>query len=132
MVHRHRFGLVTALIVLIIVGIVAFGVPYGSFNWANSVSAQPYNQPAAEQLCPIPTDANGRMPPLVTITCAQTEVFDMPGGTPVTRDGITVRVVAGARWFPAGPPIADKAGRLWQAIFVGGPRCPYVPLVCIR
>ncbi len=131
MLRQHRFGLVSAIILLTIVGVVVFGVPYGRFNWANSVSAQPYNQPS-EGLCPIPTGPDGRMPPLITITCRQTEVFDMPGGTPVLRDGTTVRVIAGARWFPAGPPIADKSGRLWQAIFVGGPKCPYVPLTCIR
>jgi hypothetical protein len=131
-VHQHRFGLVSLLVIFIIVGVMVFGIPYGRFSWANSVSAQPYNQPPGETLCPIPAGPDGRMPPLVTITCSQTDVFDMPGGTPVIRNGSTVVVVAGARWFPAGPPIADKSGRLWQAIFVGGPRCPYVPLTCIR
>ena len=133
MIRQHRFGLVTAVIVFIIAGVIVFGVPYGRFNWATSVAAQPYVQPPVpESLCPIPTGPDGRMPPLVTITCTQTNVFDMPGGSPVFKDGATVSVIAGARWFPAGPAIADKSGRLWQAIFVGGPHCPYVPLTCIR
>jgi hypothetical protein len=133
MVANKRFRLFVIMIVLVAAGLVLFGVPSSKFNFASSVVAAPYdqnNQPG-EPLC-LQMQPDGSMPPLATITCSQTVLFDMPGGSGVVKDGAVLAVGAGSRWFIQGAPVTDKSGQLWQAIFVGGPHCPYIPLTCTR
>ncbi len=124
-----KFRLIVGIFLLIMAIIFIFGVPYNRFTWSNSVAAQPYTTPEQPIVLPL---LNGQMPPLITITCGSTPVYDSPGGSAVVKDGLIVQVVAGSRWFLVGNPVADKSGRLWQAIFVGGPQYPFIPLGCIR
>jgi hypothetical protein len=124
---QHRFRVVAIITLIAIAGFVILGIPYGKFNWANSIIAAPYDEPIN-----LPTGPNGQLPPLITITCDRTSLLDMPAGNIVVRDGTGLSVIGGSRWFTVGNPVADKSGTLWQAIFVGGPKYPYVPLNCIR
>ncbi len=130
MLGKYRFGIISLFLLVMLAGFVLFGTPYGRFTWENSVSAAPYSQ--TQNFCFVPTDANGKLPPLITITCSQATLYGEPGGaTVVNDDGSAMVVTAGARWFPVNKPVADKSGRLWQQIWVGG-GCPYVPLTCVR
>jgi hypothetical protein len=137
MFAKYRFPALVAIFSVLLLGFVLFGLPYSKFNWSNLISGQPYSgqggdtgqggEPAAF----LPLNPDGSRPALVTILC-DTAVFDVPGGVPVVTNGQTARVLANQRFFVVGEPVADKTGRLWQAIFVSGRRHPFIPLSCIR
>jgi hypothetical protein len=126
--NQHRFRIIAVLTLVVIAGFVILGIPYGKFNWANSIIAAPYE----DEPIVLPAGPNGQLPPLITITCDRTNLLDNPAGNVVVKDGTSLSVVGGSRWFMVGNPVADKSGTLWQAIFVGGPKYPFVPLNCIR